>query len=435
MSMRIERPHYLNQLIAKRENGRIKVITGVRRSGKSFLLSEIYHPYLISEGVGRDCIINLSLEEMANIRYRNPIELDRYLRAQIADSTKQYYIFLDEIQKVIDIRNPYVEDSDEKVGFVDVLLGLMKEKNVDLYVTGSNSRLLSSDILTEFRGRGDEVRVNPLTFSEFYAAYTGEKTKAWQEYCTYGGMPYLMSLADHREKSQYLKDLLSQTYLSDILDRYRIYSDQAVLEDLLDIVASSVGSLTNPTKLANTFRSVKKSSVTATTVSRYLDYFVDSFLLVRAHRYDIKGKRYIETPLKYYYTDVGLRNAKLGFRQQEENHIMENVIFNELMARGFDVDVGVVECHRREADGKKVRVPLEVDFVANQGSRRYYIQSALTVAEEDKRRQEIQSLLGVPDSFKKIVVVRDAILPWHDENGILYLGVEQLLLDETALDL
>lgn len=433
--MMIERKHYLDKLISKKENGLIKVITGIRRCGKSFLLFEIYHAYLNSTGIDDEHIIELALDEAVNAKYRNPLELDRHIRQLVSDKTRKYYVFLDEIQKVSQIQNPYVDDPEAKIGFVDVLLGLMKLKNVDLYVTGSNSRMLSSDILTEFKDRGDEIRVHPLTYREFYAAFQGDKRYAWREYYTYGGMPLVLSKKTHEEKSKYLKDLFTKTYLSDVVEHNRILNDGLVLEDLLNIISSSIGSLTNPAKLANAFQSVKQVSISANTVGRYLDYFIDAFILYKAYRYDIKGKRYLETPLKYYFTDVGLRNARLNFRQQEENHIMENILFNELMAREFDVDVGMVEYHRRDDDGNNVRTQLEIDFVANKGSKRYYIQSALTIADEEKRKQETNSLNRVSDSFKKIVVVRDGIMPWHDDQGILYIGIEDFLLDESAMDL
>lgn len=433
--MVIQRDRYLNKLISKKENGLIKVITGIRRCGKSFLLFELYHEYLNSSGVDDSHIIELALDEISNIRYRNPIELDQYIRSLITDKKQKYYVFIDEIQKVSEIRNPYLEDSNDKIGFVDVLLGLMKIKNVDLYVTGSNSRMLSSDILTEFKDRGDEIRVNPLTFSEFYTAFEGEKRQAWKEYYTYGGMPLVLSKKSHEEKSKYLKDLFAKTYISDVLEHNQIANDRTVLEDLLNIVSSSVGSLTNPTKLANTFKSVKQTSVSSSTIEKYLDYFIDAFIMYKAFRYDIKGKKYINTPLKYYFTDVGLRNARLNFRQQEENHIMENVIYNELMAREFDVDIGIVEYNTKDENGKKVRSQLEIDFVANKGSKRYYIQSALSIPNAGKKEQEINSLLRVPDSFRKIVVVKDDLIPWHDEYGILYIGIEQFLLDENAVDI
>lgn len=433
--MVIRRDRYLNKLIAKKENGFIKVITGIRRCGKSFLLFKLYHEYLNEIGISDANIIELALDEIASARYRNPMELDAFIREQVADKSQKYYVFIDEIQKVSQIKNPYVDDETAAIGFVDVLLGLMKLQNVDLYVTGSNSRMLSSDILTEFKDRGDEIRVNPLTYSEFYAAFEGEKRYAWREYYTYGGMPLVLSKKTHEEKSKYLKDLFTKTYLTDVLEHNRILNEQMVLEDLVNIVSSAVGSLTNPTKLANTFQSVKQISINPNTIGKYLDFFIDAFLLCKAFRYDIKGKRYLDTPLKYYFTDVGLRNARLNFRQQEENHIMENVIFNELRVREFDVDVGVVEYHRQEKDGRKTRAQLEVDFVANKGSKRYYIQSALSVDSEEKKAQEINSLLRVADSFKKIVVVKDDMIPWHDDNGILYLGMEQFLLEEAAIDI
>lgn len=433
--MIIKRERYLNKLIAKKQNGLIKVITGIRRCGKSYLLFNLYHEYLTSTGVDNENIIELALDEAVNAKYRNPLELDKFVREKVADKTRQYYVFLDEIQKVSEIQNPYVDDTDAKIGFVDVVLGLMKLKNVDLYITGSNSHMLSSDILTEFKDRGDEIRVNPLTYSEFYSIYEGDKRHAWRDYYTYGGMPLVVSKKTHEEKSKYLKDLFAKTYLTDVLERHTIKNEQFILEDLLNIVSSAVGSLTNPTKLANTFHSTKQVSVNPNTISQYLDYFIDAFIMNKAQRYDIKGKKYINTPLKYYFTDVGLRNARLNFRQQEENHIMENVIFNELMVREYDVDVGMMENNCRDDAGRNVRRQLEVDFVANKGSRRYYIQSAFSIDNDEKRIQETNSLLRIRDSFKKIIVVKDDIIPWHDENGILYIGVEEFLLNESAVDL
>lgn len=432
--MIIQRDNYLNKLISKRENGLIKVITGIRRCGKSFLLFNLYREYLYQEGVTDSQIIMLALDEAVNARYRNPLELDSYIRGEIKNRSQQYYVFIDEIQKVSDIQNPYVDDSSAKIGFVDVLLGLMKIPNVDLYVTGSNSKMLSSDILTEFRDRGDEIRVRPLTYKEFYDAFTGEKRHAWREYFTYGGMPMILSKKTHEEKSKYLKDLFSKTYITDVLEHNSLKNEKTILDDLLNIVSSSVGSLTNPSKLSRSFQSLKHISIAPGTINRYLDFFIDAFILQKAMRYDIKGKKYMDTPLKYYFSDVGLRNARLNFRQQEENHIMENVIFNELLARGYDVDVGLVEYNTVDETGKKIRKQLEVDFVANQGSKRYYIQSAFAIEDENKRDQEINSLKRVNDSFKKIVVVKDDIIPWHDENGILYIGIEEFLLNSDALE-
>lgn len=432
--MIIERGHYLDKLISKKDNGMVKVITGIRRCGKSFLLFNLYHSYLNSIGIADENIIELALDEAANARYRNPLELDGYIRTKVSDKSGRFYVFLDEIQFVKDIQNPYLDDKDARIGFIDVILGLMKLKNVDLYVTGSNSHMLSSAILTEFRGRGDEIHVLPLSYKEFHDAFEGDKRFAWREYLTYGGMPYVLYLKSHEEKSKYLKDLFENVYIKDVLERNRILNDKSILEDLLNIISSAVGSLTNPTKLSNTFQSVKHVQVNANTISRYLDFFIDAFILSKACRYDIKGKKYIETPLKYYFSDVGLRNARLNFRQQEENHIMENIIYNELIARGFDVDVGVVEYNSKDENGKKIRTQLEIDFVTNKGNRRYYIQSALSVDDEGKRIQETNSLNRVEDSFKKIVVVKDGIIPWYDEHGIFYIGIEEFLLDEKAID-
>lgn len=433
--MIIDRKKYLDKLISKKDNGLVKVITGIRRCGKSFLLFELYHAYLNSVGVADDCIIEIALDEVANAKYKNPFELDKYVREITADKSKRYYVFIDEVQLVLEMQNPYVEGVEDKIGFVPVLLGLMKLKNVDLYVTGSNSKMLSTDILTEFKDRGDEVKVNPLTYKEFYDAYEGEKHKAWQEYFTYGGMPFVASKSTPEEKSKYLKGLFSKTYITDVVERNKINNDKDVLEDLLNILSSAIGSLTNPSKLSKTFKSVKNINISSSTISKYIDYFQEAYIVNKAERYDIKGKKYMETPLKYYYTDVGLRNARLNFRQMEENHIMENIIYNELIAREFNVDVGVVEYNHKDETGKKIRSQLEVDFVVNSGSNRYYIQSALSVADEEKRLQEINSLKRVADSFKKIVVVKDNIIPWHDEDGIYYVGVEQFLLDENCINM
>ena len=430
----IERKKYLDKLISKKENGLVKVITGIRRCGKSYLLFNIYKKYLISIGVSEDQIIELALDDDENIRYRNPLELCEYLRSMTSDKSKTYYIFLDEIQKVVSIQNPYIKDVEDKIGFVDVLLGLMKHDNIDVYVTGSNSKMLSSDILTEFRGRGDEIRVNPLSFSEFYNAFEGDKRDAWQEYYTYGGLPLVLRKQGHEDKAKYLSTLFDKIYLSDIMERNKILHEKSVLDDILNIVSSSIGSLTNAGNIAKTFKSNRQINVDNTTVGRYLDLFIDAFMLYKAERYNVKGRKYIGSPLKYYFSDVGLRNARLQFRQMEENHIMENIIYNELICREFNVDVGVVEYFYRGDDGKSKRANLEIDFIANKGSQKYYIQSALTVADEDKREQEIRSLNRVGDSFKKIVVVKDNIIPWYDENGIYYIGIEKFLLDENAMN-
>lgn len=427
------REQYLKEIISKKDNGRIKIITGLRRSGKSVLLFQLYREWLLGEGVKEDQIIALALDILENARYRNPLELDKYVRDHMVDPKKRYYIFIDEIQFVSEIQNPYVDNEDAKITFIDVILGFMHMDNADVYVTGSNSKMLSSDILTQFRDRGDEIRVYPLSFAEFYNEYEGDKRGAWQDYYTYGGMPLATSLESHEEKSRYLKDLFDRTYIKDVLERHEIKNDTEVLDILLDVLASGIGSLTNPSKLANTFKSERKIGIGSETIEKYIGYFEESFLIEKAVRYDVKGRKYIGTPAKYYYTDLGLRNARLGFRQLEETHIMENVLYNDLIRRGMNVDVGVVEYNTKDADGKKIRKQLEVDFVVNQGGKRFYIQSALSIADPDKKEQEIESLKRIPDSFSKMVVVRDYLKPWQDENGITYVGIEQFLLNEELL--
>lgn len=427
------REQYLNKIISKKDNGRIKIITGLRRSGKSVLLFQLYRDWLIKEGIHEDHIIALALDVLENAKYRNPIELDKYVRDRMVADGEKYYILIDEIQFVSEIQNPYVDNPDARISFIDVVLGFMQMKNADVYVTGSNSRMLSSDILTQFRDRGDEIRVYPLSFAEFYREYKGDKRGAWQDYYTYGGMPFVTSLETHEEKSRYLKDLFDRTYIKDVLERHEIKRDAAVLSILLDILASGIGSLTNPTRLSNTFKSERQIAIGSETIEKYIGYFEEAFLIEKAVRYDIKGRKYIGTPAKYYYTDLGLRNARLGFRQLEETHIMENVLYNDLIRRGMDVDVGVVEYNTKDSAGKKIRKQLEVDFVVNKGEKRFYIQSALSIADPEKKEQEIASLKRIPDSFSKIVVVRDYLKPWQDENGIVYLGIEQFLLDEDIL--
>ena len=347
------REQYLNKIISKKDNGRIKIITGLRRSGKSVLLFQLYRDWLIREGIHEDHIIALALDIWENAKYRNPIELDKYVRDRMVADGEKYYIFIDEIQFVAEIQNPYVDNPDAKISFIDVVLGFMQMKNADVYVTGSNSRMLSSDILTQFRDRGDEIRVYPLSFAEFYREYKGDKRGAWQDYYTYGGMPFVTSLETHEEKSRYLKDLFDRTYIKDVLERHEIKNDAAVLSILLDILASGIGSLTNPTRLSNTFKSERQIAIGSETIEKYIGYFEEAFLIEKAVRYDIKGRKYIGTPAKYYYSDLGLRNARLGFRQLEETHIMENVLYNDLIRRGMDVDVGVVEYNTKDSAGKK----------------------------------------------------------------------------------
>lgn len=426
----IDRPEYLQKIISKKENGMIKVITGIRRSGKSFLLTDIYIPWLIKNGVNPNNIIHLSLEEARNAQYRNPLFLAEYIRNKVSDNDSMHYVFLDEIQKVDTIQNPFVDNKKSKIGFVDVLLEIMKINNVDLYVTGSNSHMLSSDILSDFRGRGDEIKMRPLTYKEFYNAYLGDKRYAWREYFTYGGLPVVAKLKNHEEKSKYLKDLFENTYIKDILERHDVRNEDGVLSTLLNILSSSVGSLTNPTNIANTFLSIEKLKISPNSITKYMEYFIDAYILHKAERFDIKGRKYIGSQSKFYFADVGLRNARLNFRQTEENHIMENIIYNELIVRGFDVDVGIVEYNHKK-DGKSLKSWLEIDFIANNGNNKYYIQSALTISEETKRQQEINSLKRTGDSFKKIVVVKDSFIPWVDENGIYYIGIEDFLLSEN----
>lgn len=427
------RKQYLEKLIQKKDNGRVKVITGLRRSGKSVLLFQLYKEYLMQNGVPQDQIIEIQLDIFENVRYRHPMELDKYIRERIGDKNKRFYVFIDEIQFVPEIQNPYIDDPAAKITFVDVVLGFMKMPNVDVYVTGSNSKMLSSDILTQFRDRADEIRVFPLSYAEFYEIYQGDKRGAWQDYYTYGGMPVTLSLETHEEKSRYLRNLFDQTYIKDILERHRIKNDTEVLEILLDVLASAIGSLTNPAKISNTFKTERNIRISSESISLYIGYFEDAFLLKKAVRYDVKGKKYIKTPVKYYYSDPGLRNARLGFRQLEETHLMENILYNDLIRRGLDVDVGVVEYNTIDTEGKKIRKQLEVDFVVNRGDERFYIQSALSIADPEKREQEIASLVRIPDSFTKIVVVREYMKPWTDENGIKYVGIEQFLLDEGFL--
>ena len=432
-TMEYERRQYLDELTRKKDNGRVKVVTGLRRCGKSYLLFNLYYNRLLESGVQEDQIITLALDEIDNARYRNPFELNSYVKERIKDRKRRYYVFLDEIQFVLTVPNPYVDDPEAKLTFIDVVLGLMKIPNVDVYVTGSNSKMLSSDILTQFRDRADEIRVYPLSFAEFYEHYQDDKRGAWQDYYTYGGMPLVWTFETHEERSSYLKDLFSQTYIKDVLERNGIRKDEEVLEILLNVLSSSVGSLTNPSKLSNTFDSERHISISPGTIDNYIGFFRNAYLIDRVERYDVKGRKYIKTPLKYYYTDPGLRNARLGFRQIEETHLMENVLYNDLVRRGYDVDVGVVEVNTTSEDGRNVRKQLEVDFVVNRGDERYYIQSALSIDEPDKKEQEIASLIRIPDSFRKIVVVKGYMKPWRDENGIQYVGVEQFLLSEDFL--
>ncbi|MDO5027838.1 MAG: ATP-binding protein [Bacillota bacterium] len=431
--MKIKRDFYLKKIIDKKDNGRIKIITGIRRCGKSFLLFNLYKEYLLSMGVKEEQIITIALDEIDNLEYRNPFRLNDYIKEKTKDKNEKYYIFIDEIQLSVAVKNPYIDSEEKNVSFIDVLLGLMKNNNLDIYVTGSNSKMLSSDVLTQFRDRGDEIHVNPLSFGEVCHLFEN-KDIALEHYIVYGGMPYIYSLKDDQEKNKYLKDLFQETYIKDVIERNNIKNDQEVLEILLDFIASAIGSLTNPSKLSRRFLSEKQIKIASNTISSYLSYFEQAFVIYKANRYDVKGSRYFSTPLKYYFADIGLRNARLNFRQVEETHLMENIIYNDLLRRGYNIDVGVVE-HEIRKEETRAKVQLEVDFVINKGHQRYYIQSALSVDSMEKREQETASLKKIDDSFKKIVVVRKPIIPRHDKDGILYVGLEDFLLDENIINL
>ena len=410
----VKRDLYLQKLINRKENGLIKVVTGIRRCGKSYLLDPIFKEYLLDSGVSEDHIIKMELDKRENAKYLDPDELDKYIRSKIIDE-KMHYIILDEIQLV--------------PKFESVLNGFLYEKNMDVYVTGSNSKFLSSDIITEFRGRSDQIRVFPFSFKEFYSNYSEDKFAAWDEYVMYGGMPLILERKTEEDKAQYLKSLFSQTYIKDIIERNNIQRID-VLDTIINIMASSVGSLTNTKKIYDTFISKGQKDVSLNTINSYVNNIEDTYIVNKSERYDIKGKKYISTPAKYYFTDVGLRNARLNFRQVEETHLMENIIYNELISRGYNVDVGVVEI--REGD---VRKQLEIDFVCNLGSKRYYIQSALSLPDREKTIQEERPLLNIDDNFKKIIIVKGSFKPWYSEEGILILSIFDFLLDEKSLDL
>ncbi len=416
--MEIKRDRYLNRIIARKHNGLIKVITGIRRSGKSYLLFRLFSKHLLDAGVAEDHIILVAFDMRSQMHLRDPDRLCEYVASRMKDS-EMYYILLDEVQMLPE--------------FESVLNEFMHYENADVYVTGSNSKFLSSDIMTEFRGRGDEIHVYPLSFSEFASVYEGPVHRAWQDYITYGGLPLVASMSTDEQRSAYLTRLFEEVYIKDISERNKVRY-RTELSDLVHILASATGSLTNPNKLANTFRSVKNARLTVATLNRYIEYLQEAFMIDRAMRYDIKGRKYIGSLYKYYFEDVGLRNACLNFRQIEENHIMENIIYNELRIRGFHVDVGIVEVRGRERD-TYTRKQFEVDFVANLGSRRYYIQSAFAIPSEEKAEQEIRSLRNIDDSFKKIVVVKEDIKLRRDENGFVTMGVFEFLLNENSLDL
>lgn len=417
--MEIKRDKYLRDLINRMHNGMVKVVTGIRRSGKSYLVFHIFKEYLLENGVTESHIISIELDQRKNKQYRDPDTILDYIESRIADR-EQYYILLDEVQMLVD--------------FEEVLNSLLHIDNADIYVTGSNSKFLSKDIITEFRGRGDEVRVYPLTFKEFMQVYEGDEYHGWADYAMYGGLPLTVTMKTEDQKIQYLTRLFEETYIKDIKERNHIEKIQE-LNDLINILASVVGSLSNPAKIEATFRSVIQSDISVNTIRQYIEYLEDAFVIHEANRYDVKGRKYIGTPMKYYFEDVGLRNARLGFRQTEETHLMENIIYNELRARGFQVDVGVVPIRILGEDGARVRAQLEIDFVATLGSRKYYIQSAFSLPDEAKEKQEKASLLNVNDSFKKIIIVKDVINVQRDEKGITTMSIFDFLLKENSLEL
>lgn len=417
--MEIKRDRYLNLLISKKHNGLIKVITGMRRCGKSYLLFTLFKDYLLSEGIEKSHIIEIAFDAYENKQYRDPDVLYPYLKEQLKDDG-MYYVLLDEVQLLGE--------------FEAILNSLTRMKNVDVYVTESNARFLSKDVITEFRGRGDEVHMYPLSFAEFMSVYPGTKQDGWNEYMLYGGLPLVLSFTTPDQKIAFLKSLFEETYISDIVGRHNI-RNKAELEELLNILSSAIGSLTNPEKLAATFRSVKNKKTSSNTIKKYIEYLCDSFLIDSAVRYDVKGKKYIDTPVKYYFTDMGLRNARLNFRQLEETHSMENIIFNELKIRGFNVDVGVIMHYDTNEKGNSIRKQLEIDFVCNKGSKRYYIQSAYAIPDQAKMEQEQRSLMLTGDFFKRIIITKDTPAPYYNENGVLIMSVYDFLLNENSLDI
>lgn len=429
--MVIRRDRYLERLISKQNNGMIKVITGIRRSGKSYLLFNLFYDHLLASGTPEDNIICIALDDVENEAYRDPYRLYSYIKERVQDKREQYYVLIDEAQYAIskeEMKNP-----DEPIRLYGVLNSLLRKSNVDVYITGSNSKFLSSDVMTEFRGRGDEIHISPLSFSEFYPASGQEKSDAWRDYLYYGGLPHILAESGGEAKSRYLEKLNKEIYLRDMCERYGIRDEESMLI-LMKVIASAIGSLSNPQKISDTFRSSGNKVITMPTISNYLKYLQESFVVEKAERYDIKGRKNISTPSKYYYSDLGLRNALLNFRQFEETHLMENAIYNELIYRGYSVDVGVVET-RVDEGGKKVRKQLAVDFVVNQFNKRYYIQSAFLISDREKFEQEQAPLVKIPDSFKKIVVVGNNTPIWRNVEGITFMGIYDFLLNENSLDL
>ena len=416
--MEIKRDFYLYQLIERKNNGMIKVITGIRRCGKSFLLFTIFKRYLLESGVDADHIIEIALDGIESEELRDPKRCFKYIKDAMKDDGN-YYLLLDEVQFM--------------PRFEEVLNSLLRMSNIDMYVTGSNSKFLSSDIVTEFRGRGDEIRIYPLSFAEFYSAYDGDYDDAWDDYMIYGGLPQVAGFQSKQQKVEYLKNIFANVYLKDVIERNKI---QSVVEIgiLVDVLASAIGAPTNPSKIANTFASERQMNYSNKTISNHIEHLVDAFLISKASRYDIKGRKYIGANLKYYFTDLGLRNARLNFRQQEPTHIMENIVYNELLIRGYNIDVGIVEIFDKDKEGKRVRKQLEVDFVVNQGNQRYYIQVAYDMSSEEKQIQEFNSLRNIPDSFKKIVIVNGTKKPWRNDEGFVIMGMKHFLLNKDSLE-
>ena len=416
--MEIKRDSYLEQLKIRKDNGMIKIITGIRRSGKSFLLFVLFKKYLLEIGVDNDHIIEIALDGIENDELRDPKKCYQYIKDAIKDDRK-YYVLLDEVQFM--------------PRFEEVLNSLIRISNIDVYVTGSNSKFLSSDIVTEFRGRGDEIRIYPLSFAEFYAAFDGDYDDAWEEYMIYGGLPQVALFSVERQKAEYLKNIFTNVYIKDVVERNRIQNVDEI-ETLVDILASAIGAPTNPTKISNTFKSERGLIYSNKTISKHIDYLAEAFLISKADRYDIKGRKYVGANLKYYFSDIGLRNARLNFRQQEPTHIMENIVYNELLVRGYNVDVGIVDIFANNSAGKRVHKQLEVDFVVNQGSQRYYIQVAYDMSSEEKQTQELNSFRNIPDSFKKIVIVNGTKKPWRNEEGFVIMGMKYFLLNADSLE-
>lgn len=417
--MEVKRDRYLDRLIERKGNGLIKAVTGIRRCGKSFLLLELFHRHLVESGVPESRIVEVALDDRTNKPLRNPDTLLAYLRGRVPGDGVPTYVVLDEIQLVPE--------------FEDVLNSLLHMRGADVYVSGSNSQFLSTDIVSRFRGRSDEIRVRPLSFSEFMSIFDGPADEGWDEYVVHGGMPLALSYSRASDKEAYLRSLFEKVYIADVVERNKVRHPEE-LDELVDVLASATGSLTNPTRLMNVFRSVKKKDISDKTITSYISHLENAYLVSEAQRFDIKGDAYIGSPKKYYFEDVGLRNARMGFRQAEENHLMENIVFNELLSRGFNVDVGVVDAFGRDKSGKTIRQRLEVDFVATLGSSRYYVQSALAIDDPEKREQETRPLAKIDDSFRKIVVVRGAMKPRRDEKGLVYMGIRNFLLDPDSLD-